>query len=451
MFEVASRSVFPYSTVTYITVQWPDGTRSSGSGVVVGPNDVLTAMHVVFNSDRGGWASELAIYPGADTKPVLKAPFGVFGDESWRINSRASNWDVDGDGLLVDSEAQFDLALVGLSERIGDLTGWLGTRNDRSDGAATMLGYPGRGTGLMAESVFADASSRWGVFDIDSGLGAGASGGPLIRTNADGSTYVVGVLSSGNTSHTSSSYAALFGQGTWDWFTRVLASNDDLIGSSSGTDGAGVGGKGLVAPLALAKAYLAYFGRPVDYAGLTFFAGKADAQVAAAFDASAESQALYGQSLVGKVNAIYKNLFNREAEAGGLQHWTATVAAGRVSAPEAALTILNGAQGSDALAVQNKLAAADAFSRALDTPAEQAGYAGLGAAQSARSFVAAVGASAVSLQAALGRVDAAVASAVASSSAAGAPREATFDDASELSLVGCTDFSAAWSDFPCGP
>lgn len=64
MFEVASRSVFPYSTVTYITVQWPDGTRSSGSGVVVGPNDVLTAMHVVFNSDRGGWASELAIYPG---------------------------------------------------------------------------------------------------------------------------------------------------------------------------------------------------------------------------------------------------------------------------------------------------------------------------------------------------------------------------------------------------
>ena len=127
------------------------------------------------------------------------------------------------------------------------------------------------------------------------------------------------------------------------------------------------------------------------------------------------------------------------------------VAAGRVSAPEAALTILNGAQGSDALAVQNKLAAADAFSRALDTPAEQAGYAGLGAAQSARSFVAAVGVSAVSLQAALGRVDAAVASAVASSSAAGAPREATFDDASELSLVGCTDFSAAWSDFPCGP
>ena len=75
--------------------------------------------------------------------------------------------------MLVDSEAQFDLALVGLSERIGDLTGWLGTRNDRSDGAATMLGYPGRGTGLMAESVFADASSRWGVFDIDSGLGAG--------------------------------------------------------------------------------------------------------------------------------------------------------------------------------------------------------------------------------------------------------------------------------------
>ena len=54
MFEISARTTFPYRAITYIAVDWPNGSRTAGSGVVVGQNDVLTAMHVVFNSDRGG-------------------------------------------------------------------------------------------------------------------------------------------------------------------------------------------------------------------------------------------------------------------------------------------------------------------------------------------------------------------------------------------------------------
>lgn len=457
MFEISARTTFPYRAITYVVVEWPNGSRSAGSGVVVGQNDVLTAMHVVFNSDRGGWASSVTIYPGADTKPSLVTPFGAFGN-GWRISTRTTDWDADGDGLLSDYEAQYDLALIGLYERIGDTTGWLGSRSERVDGAATMLGYPSRGTGMMAEHVYADASSRWGVFDIDSGLGAGSSGGPLVRTDADGEVYVVGVASSGDAADTVSTYAALFGPGNWDWYTAAMAYNDDLLGSGSGGGGGG-GSAGVEAPLFLVRAYLAYFGRPVDATGVQFFASRSEGEVTAAFDASRESQDLYGLSLPLKINSIYHNLFNRDAEPAGLQYWNTLVATGRISAPAAALEILKGAQGSDAAAVQNKLAASSAFTQALDTPAEVAGYAGMAAALSARAFVAAVDGSAASLTRALGRVDAAVAAAVSAGTSARSGLAADFADGEApgvawwgtdgadavVALVGVPDAPWLWS------
>ena len=466
MYEISARTTFPYSAITYVVVEWPNGSRTAGSGVVVGLNDVLTAMHVVFNSSRGGWASDVKIYPGADTQPLLVTPFGAFGN-GWRISARATNWDADGDGLLSDSEAQYDLALIGLYERIGDTTGWLGSRSEQVDGAATMLGYPSRGTGMMAEHVYADASSRWGVFDIDSGLGAGSSGGPLVRTDADGEVYVVGVASSGDAADTVATYAALFGPGNWDWYTTAMLGNDDLLGSGSGGgsggggggSSGGGGGAGVEAPLFLVRAYLAYFGRPVDATGVQFFASRSEGEVAAAFDASRESQDLYGLSLPLKINSIYHNLFNRDAEAAGLQYWNTLVATGRISAPAAALEILKGAQGSDAAAVQNKLAASSAFTRALDTQAEVAGYAGMAAALSARAFVAAVDGSAASLALALGRVDAAVAAAVSAGTSARSGLAADFADGEApgvawwgtegadavVALVGVPDAAGLWS------
>ena len=102
----------------------------------------------------------------------------------------------------------------------------------------------------------------------------------------------------------------------------------------------------------------------------------------------------------------------------GLQHWMAMVSTGRVSAPEAALAILAGAVGMDEAAILNKLSVADAFSRALNTPAELAGYAGLAAAESARTFLAGVNGTVASLEAGYALVNSAVAAAVA----AGTPR-----------------------------
>ena len=55
-----------YAQCGVVFVTWPDGTRSQGTCAVVGQNDILTAGHVVYNPDRGGWASDIDFYFGAD-------------------------------------------------------------------------------------------------------------------------------------------------------------------------------------------------------------------------------------------------------------------------------------------------------------------------------------------------------------------------------------------------
>ncbi|MDP3700764.1 MAG: DUF4214 domain-containing protein [Hylemonella sp.] len=226
MYEVTARTTFPYSAICHIQVTFADGYNARGSGVVVGNNDVLTAQHVVYDASHGGYATSITVTPGADSSPFT-APFGSF--SNWgNIQARTRNWDQNGDGLVSQSEAQYDMALIGMRVNIGATVGYMGLSNTSSDFSGTMAGYPARGTGLMAERVYADASRDYGVFDIDSGLGGGASGGPLFND----SNRVVGVLSSGNSSNTSSTYAALFAPGTWDWLVAAMASNDSLVGGS---------------------------------------------------------------------------------------------------------------------------------------------------------------------------------------------------------------------------
>ena len=56
----------PYAKIGIVFVTWPNGDQTSASCAVVGLNDILTAGHVVYNPDRGGWATDFEFYFGAD-------------------------------------------------------------------------------------------------------------------------------------------------------------------------------------------------------------------------------------------------------------------------------------------------------------------------------------------------------------------------------------------------
>jgi len=231
MFEVPSPQAPPYAAICYIRCDWADGSSSRASGVVVGVNDVLTALHAIYDAEHGGWAESISISPGADTSPFLNQPFGVFSDVGSLVG-RASNWDLDGDGLLTQQESRGDIALIGMNSRIGDVSGWLPVGQVANDFFGVMAGFPARGSGMMIETAYADALT--GVYEINSSLGAGASGGPLLYTSGD-VTSVAGVLSSGNFEGTRSTYAGLFETATWNWLQGAMETNNSLLGQLPGS------------------------------------------------------------------------------------------------------------------------------------------------------------------------------------------------------------------------
>ncbi|MBP3979785.1 DUF4214 domain-containing protein [Acidovorax sp. JG5] len=142
----------------------------------------------------------------------------------------------------------------------------------------------------------------------------------------------------------------------------------------------------------LNKAYLAYFGRPVDPVGAYAFKDSTEVEVYEAFFASPESQRLYGTDFgAEQINRIYNMLFGRDAEQEGIDYWLHQIELGYLTPAGAALGIMNGALNADKVAVANKLAASAMFTASLDTQEEAGAYVGDAAAQHAREFLQSVG------------------------------------------------------------
>ncbi|WP_253444601.1 DUF4214 domain-containing protein [Halomonas sp. Y3] len=141
--------------------------------------------------------------------------------------------------------------------------------------------------------------------------------------------------------------------------------------------------------------YVAYYGRPADPQGQQYWAERIDAEgvghILNAFGTSAEYENAFGNlSNAQLVNNLYNQLFGRDAEPAGLQFYVGLLSSGEKTLAEIAYEIAGGAQGDDAVALQNKLDVADAFTAGLDTTQEILAYEGNAAAASARDFLAGV-------------------------------------------------------------
>ena len=151
------------------------------------------------------------------------------------------------------------------------------------------------------------------------------------------------------------------------------------------------------------KIYIGYYQRAADPGGLIYWAGRLDnnggnlTEIIEAFANSTESRALYGtvnsSNISNVVNDIYLALFNRDAEAGGRDYYVNGFNTGRFTAATIMLNVLNGAVGGgDLQSVNNKLDAANLFTRTIDPELDgsnfQVTYAGDGDAIAGRNFLA---------------------------------------------------------------
>ncbi|MEX5745351.1 DUF4214 domain-containing protein [Massilia sp. X63] len=159
--------------------------------------------------------------------------------------------------------------------------------------------------------------------------------------------------------------------------------------------------------------YLAYLGRAADPAGLAFFAGAgrqaglpADMgvlsarygsepgwrQVLDSLAGSPEALALLSGDDAAAVTAMYRNLFNRAPDPGGLAFWSGALASGALTRGQVPVALLAGAAVADQAVFARKAALASAFTAALDTPERIAAYNGEGAAAALRQVLAKVSA-----------------------------------------------------------
>lgn len=155
------------------------------------------------------------------------------------------------------------------------------------------------------------------------------------------------------------------------------------------------------------NAYVAFFNRPADVAGLTYWSTYAgsSADLLNTFAQSSEYKSLYsGMNNTQTVNAVYQNLFGRSPDVAGLTYWVTQLDNGKLSIGNIADAINKGAQGTDSTIITNKVTAATAFTNALDTTAEIVAYAGVNSTglTAVKNWLAAVTDTAASLTTATG-------------------------------------------------
>ena len=167
------------------------------------------------------------------------------------------------------------------------------------------------------------------------------------------------------------------------------------------------------------KLYVAYFSRPADAIGLTYWENIVQSSVAAGYDvssiltsigrsfaASPEYTEQYAnQTAEQVVDKIYMNLFGRHAEPDGLVYWSTKILQGAITVNDAVRVISENAAGSDATAFSNKVTVAANFTNNLDRTSEILAYSGSNANLLARTLLTSVTSDSATVDSALPQIN----------------------------------------------
>ena len=217
----------PWRTIVSVRARFDteDGPEyKTGSGVVTGRNDVLTASHLVYDSRHGdGVADHVEVVPG---RMLDSQPFGTYAAIGWSHEIV----DADGNFELEIAEVARDYAVLSFDTALGDRVGWMALDAGFTAGAASLTGYPGLQSGRMVtETASAGPAEIAGVlsltgFDVDNGH----SGGPVWTDGAAGPA-VVGLVST-------TGWGFQIGGAQYDRILSLMAGNEHLIAADGPID-----------------------------------------------------------------------------------------------------------------------------------------------------------------------------------------------------------------------
>lgn len=184
---------YPYDTVVYITDTI--GSQSlRGSGVLISPDEVLTAAHVVYTSGIGA-ATDVQVSPGYNFGPSSYGTISYSYFKYYEINDKLNQ--------ISASDSQYDFAVIHLSHPAPN-AGYMRYESNFSGGSVHITGFPayygenfGNYQGMVDFSEPVTRDPQYSVFE-GSSTGKGSSGGPVWVMN-NGLPYVVGVVSTAST------------------------------------------------------------------------------------------------------------------------------------------------------------------------------------------------------------------------------------------------------------
>ena len=137
-----SASTYPYDTIVFITDTI--GTQSwQGSGVLISPDEVLTASHVVYTQGVGT-ATNIVVTPGYEKG---SSPYGSATGSYIHFNPVA-----DANRLISSDQSQIDYAVIHLSTPFANV-GYMGIQPDFGGGAVNITGYPASASGAQIQST----------------------------------------------------------------------------------------------------------------------------------------------------------------------------------------------------------------------------------------------------------------------------------------------------------
>ena len=175
---------YPFDTVVRITDTI--GAQSwQGSGVLISPDEVLTASHVVYSQGVGS-ATNITVAPAYDSgvRPYGSASGAAI--HYFQIN--------DANDLISSQQSQSDYAIIHLSSSF-DSVGTMGIEANFAGGTVNVTGYPASADGAQVTSTQTVTVDPYYTLLEGTSIGAGSSGGPVwIETTAG--PEVVGLVSS---------------------------------------------------------------------------------------------------------------------------------------------------------------------------------------------------------------------------------------------------------------
>lgn len=144
--EITATTVqtYPYNTIGYLTVTYPNNQSYRCTGTLVSPYVILTAGHCVHNNSRGGWVASARFYPAqyVSASGTIQRPYG--GNSSVANLKTTQTWtQISGPEEFLVSQYRYDYAAIQFSTPFTYTTTFMPVIYGSTVSTTNNAGYPG--------------------------------------------------------------------------------------------------------------------------------------------------------------------------------------------------------------------------------------------------------------------------------------------------------------------